>query len=162
MDLTTRRRFERANTDARGFTLVATLLVVVILGVLAAMVFSRQSHSTTAGPGASTTPGPTSTLPSSVGAGTDLAVRTTCEADFQIVTVALNAYRALNRASPSPGRAWATSSTNGGPFLKSWPGQPRFFSITWNGTVLGVVPATGDSSLASAGTSSPRTGCYAA
>ena len=142
--------------------MVATLLVVVILGVLAAMVFSRHSPSTTAGPGVSTTPGPTATLPSSEGAGINLAVRTACEADFQIVTAALMAYRALNGASPSPGSAWATSSTNGGPFLKAWPGQSHFFSITWNGTVLGVVPATGDSSLASAGTSSPRTGCYAA
>ena len=141
--LTTQRRFEPTNTDAQGFTLVATLLLVVILGVLAAVVLSGKHPTTTTGTGA------------------DFAARAACESDFLAVTAALNDYRTLNGAAPSSGISWATAKAHGGPYLTTWPGQTRYFSISWNGAILSVVPTTGASSHGNVGTRSPKTGCYA-
>ena len=73
--LTTQRRFAPTNTDAQGFTLVATLLLIVILGVLATVVLSGQHPSATTGTGASTPPGTTSTMPQSAGTAADFAAR---------------------------------------------------------------------------------------
>jgi hypothetical protein len=161
-NFTTRQRWERTNRDEWGFAMVATLLVVVILGVLATIVLTLQSPSTTSGTGATTPPGTTSTLPQTVGSGADLAARVACESDYLSITTALSAYRTLNGAWPSPGTSWATSSTRGGPFLQVWPSEQRYFSITWNGNFLSVVPAHGVVSRSNAGTSSPKTGCFAA
>ena len=161
-NFTTPRRWERTNRDERGFALVATLLVVVILGVLATIVLTLQSPSTTSGTGATTPPGTTSTPPKSVAGGADLAARVACESDYLSITTALSDYRTLNGAWPGPGTSWATSSTRGGPFLQVWPSEQRYFSITWNGNVLSVVPAQGVASHSNAGTSSPKTGCFAA
>ena len=161
-NFTTRRRSERADRDDRGFAVVATLLVVVLLGVLATIVLTLQSPSTTSGTGATTPLGTTSALPKSVGGGADLAARVACESDYLSIMTALSAYRTLNGVWPSLGASWATSSTHGGPFLQAWPSDKRYFSITWNGNVLSVVPAQGVASHSNAGTSSPKTGCFAA
>lgn len=159
--LTTQRRFAPTNTDARGFTLVATLVLVVILGVLATVVLSGEHPSATTGTGASTLPGTASTMPQNAGTDADLAARAACESDFLAVTAALNDYRTLNGAAPSSGISWATAKAHGGPYLTTWPGQTRYFSITWNGAILSVVPTTGASSHGNVGTRSPKTGCYA-
>jgi len=85
-----------------------------------------------------------------------------CQANYQAIETALADYRSLNGSSPAPGDAWATSASNGGPFLQVWPQSALYYSITWNGAELSVVPARGTSSHGSDGTSSPRSGCFAA
>ena len=161
-NFTTRRRSERTSHNERGFAMVATLLVVVILGVLASVVLTLQSPSTKSVAGDATPPGTTSTLPETIGSGAELAARAACETDYLSITTALNDYRTLNGAWPSAGTSWATSSTHGGPFLQVWPSEEQYFSITWNGSFLSVVPAQGVESRSNAGTSSPKTGCFAA
>lgn len=140
--------------------LVATLMVVIILGILVTIVLAEQNgpapRSTTAD-GVTTT-----TVPKNVAsAATDAAI-SACVANYQAITSLITTYRTLNGVNPPSGTSWATSSSNGGPLVQSWPSAPQYYSIVWNGTTLGVVPTRGEASHGSVGTSSPPTGCYAA
>ena len=139
--------------------MIATLLVVIILGVVAAIVITQESPSTPMpSPGANGST--TTTVPHTVGSGADLAARAACEADFVALTTALNDYRALNGSLPGPGTSWAISAANGGPLLVTWPSEPRYFSITWNGSALSVIPVRGTSSHGTAGSVAAKTGCF--
>ena len=60
------------------------------------------------------------------------------------------------------GVAWATATANGGPYLQAWPESANYYSITWNGAQLSVIPVRGAPSHGSDGASSPKTGCFAA
>ena len=142
--------------------MVATLVAIIILGVAAAAFLSQASPSPSTSAGTSGTPGATTTAPSSVGGGADIAAQSACLVDFRSITSALSDYRTLNGVLPDPGIAWATSTEHGGPFITTWPAQPRYFTLTWNGTVLSVHPARGVASHGTAGSSSPPTGCYSA
>jgi len=144
-----------------GFAMVGTLAVVVILGVLVSVVLSSNHPPAPSGTGTSSSV-TTTTVPQSVSGGAQEAAVSACQLNFQALSSALMNYRALNGASPAAGTAWATSPTNGGPYLAAWPTDAHYYSINWNGSMLSVLPARGAASHGSSGTSSPATGCFAA
>jgi len=166
----TNNRRSSARTDVldvreSGVAMIGTLAVVIILGILVTIVLSSNhpsTPSTTLGTTSSGAPVTTTTVPQSVGGAAQEAAISTCQLDFQAVTTALMDYRALNGAYPAEGIAWATSSAMGGPYMQSWPDGRPYFTISWNGTALGVVPFRGTASHGSIGTSTPVTGCFAA
>jgi type II secretory pathway pseudopilin PulG len=138
-------RLARA-TDAGdgGYTMVALLAVVLILGVLAAIVLG----------GGLATPQPVATA-------TKGHVVAACKSDFESVSQAVQSYFAANLAFPAPGTAWATASAKGGPYLTAWPTDPAYYTITWSGQDVSVLPAHGSPSCSPLGTTTPKTGCYA-
>jgi len=144
--------------------MVSTLVTVIILGVIAGVVISESSHSkpspstNLSGSDATTT----TTSPQSIGTDTQLAAVSGCETNFTTISTAVQTYSTENGSAPPAGIAWATSSSNGGPFLQSWPTDPQYYSITWNGVSENVIPKKGVASHGSMGTNSPATGCYAA
>ena len=142
--------------------MIATLIVVLILGALVGITLSMgHSPSPSVSPqgGSPTT---TTTLTSNIGAVANEATVTACMANYATIESAVQDYRALNGVAPPAGTAWATSSADGGPLLQSWPTDARYYTITWNGSVVSVVPTSGKPSHGSYGTASPSTGCYAA
>jgi len=147
----------------RGVAMVSTLVTVIVLGVIAGVVVSESSHSKPSPPtNVSGFAATTSTTPQSIGTDTQLAAVSGCEANFTIIASAVQDYSAVNGSPPPAGTAWATSSTNGGAILQSWPTDPQYYAITWNGVSESVIPRKGAASHGSMGTSSPATGCYAA
>lgn len=150
------RREPANDTAEHGFAMIATLIVVVILGILFAVTLSLS------GGNAPKSSGNATTIPKSIAAGAQQATVSACEASFETVRTALETYRALNGVNPPAGTAWATSAANGGPLLKAWPSNAKSYAINWNGLTLDVVPAKGAASHGSFGTASPLTGCLAA
>ena len=143
--------------------MLATLLTVIILGVLAVIMFNTLGGSPSGTDTGTTIPGEvTTTVPATPANGAKAAAVSACQANYQALVTALTDYRSLNGSPPVAGTAWATSKSNGGPYLQVWPESATYYSITWNGTQLSVIPARGTPSHGSDGTSSPKTGCYAA
>ena len=149
----------RRRTDD-GASMLGILSIVVILGLLVVIPLSlnlgSSSTTTTTTPGATTT-----TAPKTVASGATEAEVAACRADFESIDQAVSTYRALNGSNPPTGTAWATSTTNGGPFLQSWPAATKW-SFTWNGTTLNVSPRHGLSAHGSYGTTTAKSGCFAA
>lgn len=145
----------------QGYALVSMLIVVVILGAIAAIALTSSPGPTTPGTAAAGSP-TTTTTPQSIAGVVAPAQLSACEADFTSLETAIGTYRALNGGSPAPGTGWATSTANGGPFVEAWPSGAPNFSITWNGSQLSVLPKKGTASHGSYGSSSPATGCFAA
>ena len=132
--------------DDRGVSMVATLAVVVILGILATIALAAQngpSPSNTSNPTPNGTNANATTTPTSPASASQESTIAACQADYQSVAIAIGAYRALNGSAPPSGTAWASSTSLGGPFLGSWPSDPASFTIQWNGSILSVVPARG-------------------
>jgi hypothetical protein len=147
----------------QGIAMVSTLVTVIVLGVIAGVIVSESSHSKASpSTNVSGSAATTSTTPQSIGTDTQLAAVSGCEANFTVIATAIQDYSAVNGSPPPAGTAWATSSTNGGAILQSWPSDPQYYTITWNGVSESVVPKKGVASHGSMGTSSPATGCYAA
>jgi type II secretory pathway pseudopilin PulG len=146
----------------QGFSLIAILAVVMLLGILATIAVSVNLSTSPAGPPTTASPGPGvgTTTATNVGSVSRQATLSACEASYASVDAALEAYRTMNGRSPARGTAWATSAADGGPFLQSWPSDPRY-AITWDGSLLSVVPSRGATSHGSFGASSPPSGCYA-
>jgi hypothetical protein len=145
-----------------GFALVGTLIVVVILAILATIVVTSLSGKSPSSPG-NTIPGAGgTTIPTNAANGAQLAAVSSCQADFASVTSAVTTYRTLNGSNPPAGTQWATSTANNGPFMSPWPSDPGYFTLTWNGSEISVIPAHGTASHGSPGSSTPKTGCYAA
>ncbi len=154
-------RTTSGDSTEQGVSMIATLIVVVILGVLVSITLSSghgPTPSTLAHPGAPTT----TTVPSNIGAGAGEATVAACQANYASIDAAVEDYRALNGVAPPAGTAWATSDANGGPLLLSWPTDTKYYTITWNGAVVSVIPVKGLASHGSYGTASPATGCFAA
>lgn len=61
------------------------------------------------------------------------AARAVCDVAVSALNQAVTAYQQLNGKLPPPGRAWAITSTNGTPWLQTWPGVAHEFTITWTG-----------------------------
>ena len=143
--------------------MLGTLLTVIILGVMVVITFNTLGRSpsgtgaTTSIPGASTT-----TQPSTPLSGGQEAAIASCHANYQAIETALADYRSLNGSLPAAGIAWATTSANGGPYLQVWPESALYYSISWNGAQLSVIPVRGVSSHGSDGSISPKSGCLAA
>jgi hypothetical protein len=143
--------------------MLSTLIVVIILGVLVTVVLShgpdsKPAASANASSAATTT---ISTTPQSIGIEAQLAAVSSCEADYLSVSTAVQTYNIENGSNPPAGTNWATLTSNFGPFLQSWPSDPKYFTIIWSGKSVDVIPAKGAASHGSTGTSTPPTGCYA-
>jgi hypothetical protein len=156
------RRGRRVHSE-RGSSLLGILSVVATLGILAVIVLTLNFGSTPSQPRTSVggSPPTTTTAPANIASEQQVADRVACQADFTVITTAVADYRALNGSNPPAGIAWATSTNGGGPFIQSWPSLAHAFTFSWNGTTLNVVPVKGRASHASAGTTSPPTGCFA-
>lgn len=128
-----------------GSSLVGLLMAMLILGIIAAVAIGGGI-----------------TTPKTAATATGATARAACASDYQTVNGAVQSYFGTNLVYPPPGTAWATSKAKGGPYLTSWPDDPRYYAISWNGSELDVVPAHGAPSFGSPGTSSPATGCGAA
>ena len=150
-----------ADVTEQGYSMVMLLVVVVILGVLATLVLAGPHGPSSTNTTVKGSPPTSTTTPQSIASAVPQSQVSACSADFASLDAALGAYRAFNAAAPAPGTAWATSKAHGGPFLQQWPSGAPNFSISWNGTVLSVVPKKGTESHGSYGTLSPKTGCYA-
>lgn len=143
--------------------MLGTLITVVILGAMAVIMFNTLGGSPSSTGTATTIPGATATTPPATpGNGAREAAVSACQANYLAIETALADYRSLNGSSPTAGVAWATATTNGGPFLQVWPESELDYTITWNGTQLSVIPARGAPSHGSDGASSPKSGCFAA
>jgi hypothetical protein len=141
--------------------MVSTLAVVVILGVIVTVVISNgpSGPKSTVGGSSGTT---TTTSVKSIGSDATASAISACVANYDEVNTALTYYKTLNGTSPSAGTAWATTTTDGSALIDSWPTGAPYYTITWNGVELTVIPKRGAPSHGTSGTSSPRTGCYAA
>lgn len=153
------RENEPSRAREQGFAMIATLMVVVILGILVTIVLT-QAQSPKPSPSSASASQTTTTAPQTIAQAVPPARLAACEADFASVQTAISTYQALNGAAPGSGTAWATSASNGGPFMASWPSGSPSFSISWDGTQLSVFPEKGVASHGSYGTSSPATGCF--
>jgi hypothetical protein len=147
--------------------MLATLITIIILGVMVVIMFNTlggsPSDTGTTIPGETTMPGATTTTaPATPENGALVAAVSACEANYQTIETALADYRALNGSLPAAGTGWATTRANGGPILPVWPETATYYSITWNGVQLSVIPVRGASSHGSEGTSAPKSGCFAA
>jgi hypothetical protein len=154
----------RGDDQERGSSLLGILSVVGILGILAVIALTLSLGSSPA-PVGTTLPGvsatTTTTGPRSIGSERQVADRAACQANYSELVVAVADFRALKGSSPPAGTAWATSSSDGGPFLQSWPSLAGAFTFIWNGSTVSVVPEKGVASHGSVGTVSPASGCFA-
>jgi hypothetical protein len=142
----------RPTSHESGIALVATLASLIIVAILVAVVLSTTASTPTV------TLSPGTTLDANAAAATRLAAEATCEANFEAVSGALNAYVAVHGKSPPAGTAWATAAS-GGPLLRAWPSQAGY-AITWNGVALVVRPAHGAASVGSDGAARQHDGCF--
>jgi general secretion pathway protein G len=106
-------RLRRTRED-EGFTLIELLIVIVILGILAAVVVFA------------------------VGGITGRGTTNACKADWASVNTAVEAYKADNGAYPTAGSQLLAPS----PYLKSLPNQSAYkIDTNGGGTVQVIKPA---------------------
>ena len=161
MDTFTRR--DHLSRREEGVALLATLITVLILGVMAVIMFNALGGTPSSTVTGTTTPGEvTTTAPATPENGALEAASSACQLNYVAIETALGDYRTLNGSLPGAGDAWATATANGGPYMQAWPESGRYYTISWNGAQLTVTPARGASSHGSDGTSSPKSGCFAA
>ncbi len=157
------RRGVHGSCREEGIALLGMLLTIIVLGVMVLIVLNTlggspsRTGTTTTIPGATTT-----TAPATAERGAREAASAACQANYLAIETALADYRSLNGSLPPAGTAWATATTKGGPYLQVWPESARYYSFTWNGAQLSVIPVTGASSQGSDGSSSSKSGCFAA
>ena len=102
-----------------GFTLIELLIVIVVLGILAAVVVF------------------------SLGSVTSKSAVSACQADGATINTAMAAYNANNGSYPTA-ITDLTDTANGGPYLQSWPanyGHYTFAMTTTASPKAGTVPA---------------------
>lgn len=171
MNFLKRRRRSRSSEPAeRGSSLIALLLVMLILGLMAAVALGGLGYtpnstitgipSTMPGGGAIVTT-PTTVAAKSRGETMRETAIEACRVDYEMVSAAVQRYKQLNGSLPRSGTTWAHAATDGGPFIRVWP-RDNHFVIEWNGSTLSVIPAKGAITHDSVGTRSPATGCFAA
>lgn len=126
--LATYRRIKQRRSEAEdteeGFTLIELLIVIVVLGILAAVVVF------------------------SLGGVTGKSAVAACQADGNTVETAIAAFNA-NNPGLTVTQSLLTGSTDGGPYIQSWPSNaPHYaYSIDSSGKLEIAVPSSGTPGL---------------
>ena len=119
-----RQRRRQNSSDLEGFTMIEILIVIVVLGILAAVVIFA------------------------LGGIAGKSAVAACQADGSTVSSALSAYNTLNagtgQATPTQALLLSGTPASGSPYLQSWPSNsPHYaFAMTNDGQLAIEVPAT--------------------
>ena len=110
-------QMRRVDGDSReaGFTLIELLIVIVVLGILAAIVVFSLSGVTGQSKSAS------------------------CNSDAKTVEIAVDAYNAEIGTFPVDQTSLLSNAATGGPYLHQWPANNNGYTITIDGAQDGTV-----------------------
>lgn len=108
-----RDALEVAETTEAGFTLIELLIVIVVLGILAAVVIFA------------------------LGGITGKTAIASCQADGATVETAMQAFKSENPAV-APTTTNLTAAALGGPYIQSWPANLPHYAYTITGGALTI------------------------
>jgi general secretion pathway protein G len=104
-----RLKHQRNAGEINGFTLIELLIVIVVLGILAAVVIFA------------------------LGGITGKSAKAACQADGATVSTAIAALE-VQYPGTVVTTALMTGATDGGPYVQSWPNNATHYTFTLNGT----------------------------